>query len=65
MVVMSPVYLSQALIIAMVLAAAFSLNKLRHSATYLAIGANAAVFFMEPLGQSSVLEGILRAIIKA
>ena len=63
-VVMSPVYLSQSIIIAMVFAAAVYLNKLRHPATYLAVAANTAVLFLEPLGRSAVLEGVLRAIIK-
>ena len=64
-VVMSPIYLSQAIIIAMVLGVALYLNKLRHPATYLAVGANAAVLFMAPLGQSSALQGLLQTIIKA
>lgn len=63
-VVMTPIFLSQAIIIAMVLAAALSLKMLRHPATYLTVGANIVVFFMEPLGRSNALQDALRAIIK-
>lgn len=64
-VIMPPVYTSQAIIIALVLLAAKWMNKMRHPATYLAVGVNIAVCFLEPLGRSSVLEGILRTLIKA
>lgn len=64
-VVMTPLYLSQFIIIAMTLAAATYLKVLRHPATYLAIGVNAAVFFMEPLGRSEILQTVLRTAIKA
>ena len=63
-VVMPPVYLSQIIIIAMILIAAIYLKKMRHSATYLAVAANTAVLFLEPLGRSAGIEGMLRAIIK-
>ncbi len=64
-VVMQPLYLAQALIIAMTLATAVYLKQLRHPATYVAVGANIIVLFLEPLGRSSFLEGVLRTIIKA
>ena len=64
-VVMTPIYLSQAIIITATLVAAFYLKVLRHSATYLAVGVNATVFLMEPLGRSEFLQSILVFIIKA
>ena len=64
-VVMTPIYWSQAVIVLMVVAAAAFLNKLRHPATYLAIAANVAVCFMQPLGQSRILQEALQAVIKA
>lgn len=64
-VVMPPVYLSQAIIITLVLGAATYLNKVRHPATYLAVVVNAIVLFLEPLGRSAALEGVIRAVIKA
>jgi hypothetical protein len=62
-VVMSPIYVSQSIIIAMVFTAAAYLDRLRHPATYLAVAANSAALFLEPLGRSTMLEGVLRAII--
>ena len=64
-VVMIPLYVSQCIIIAATLAAAYYLKVLRHTATYLAVGVNAAVFLMEPMGRSEFLEGVLTTLIKA
>jgi hypothetical protein len=48
----------------MTLLAAWRYHKLRHPATWLAIGVNAFIFLLEPLGRSEGIQGILRAIIK-
>lgn len=64
-VVMPPIYLSQALIIAMTFGAAAWFGQLRHPATWLAIGVNAVGFFMEPLGRSEGLQNLLSTIVKA
>ena len=63
-VLMPPVYTSQAILIALTLLFAWKLKKIRHPATYLAVGANAMIFLMEPMGRSEVLESLLRAVIK-
>ena len=62
-VVMEPIYLAQVIIIVMTLVAAGLLKRLTHPATLLAVGVNAAVFLMEPMGRSDWLENVLRAII--
>jgi len=64
-VVMTPIYVSQAIIVAIIVIAASLLNQLRHPATYLAIAVNLFVCLMQPLGQSVFLEGMLRTVIKA
>ncbi len=65
-VVMQPLYLSQAILIAMTLGAAWWLGKVRHPATYLAVGANIiAVFVMEPISKIPQVQELLRAIIAA
>ncbi|NRA29700.1 MAG: hypothetical protein HRU11_05495 [Parvularculaceae bacterium] len=64
-VVMPPIYLSQVLIIAMILGSAGWFGKLRHPATWLAVGVNAVGFLMEPLGRSETLQTILSTIVKA
>ena len=62
--IMSPVYLSQLLIIAMIVAAAWKLGTLRHQATYLAVAVNLFVLLLEPLGRSAWIEAFLKAVIK-
>lgn len=64
-VVMQPIYLSQVIIIAMTLVAASWLGKLRHPATFLAVGANAAVFAMEPISKVAAVQEFFRMIIAA
>lgn len=63
-VVMPPIYLSQAILIALTLATAFALKKLTHPATFLAVGVNGVVFFMEPLGRTEALQNLLYAVIR-
>jgi hypothetical protein len=62
--IMSPVYLSQLLIIVMIVAAAWKLGTLKHQATYLAVGVNLFVLMLEPLGRSASVEAFLKAVIK-
>lgn len=64
-VVMTPLYVSQAIIISLTLAAAAALKKLAHPATFLAVGVNVAGLFLEPFGRSEALQAALRFIIKA
>ena len=64
-VVMPPVYITQAIIILMILGVAKYLGKLNHPATYLAVGVNFAALFLEQFGKNPALEAILRFVIKA
>jgi len=63
--IMLPLYLTQWIIIAMTLLAAKRFGKIKHPATYLAVGVNLFVLFMEPLGKSAALQTFLHSILKA
>ena len=52
------------IILAMIVAAAFKYEKLRHPATYLAIGVNVFNFLLEPLGRSEAIQQVLKTIVK-
>ncbi|MBK6749414.1 MAG: hypothetical protein IPG67_05245 [Acidobacteria bacterium] len=60
----APGYVTQALIIGMVVVAAWKFGTLRHPATYLAIGVNLVVLLSGPLGRSATVEAFLKAVIK-
>lgn len=62
--IMPPIYLSQGIVIVLLLLAAWKYKKLRHPATYLAVVVNIYVCFLEPLGRSPVVEHFLRTMIK-
>ena len=62
--IMLPLYVTQVLIIGMIFIAASKFGKLKHPATYLAIGVNLFVFLMEPLGKSKTLQSFLESFIK-
>ena len=62
--IMFPVYLSQVFIIAMLVFAAFKYGKLKHPATYLAVGVNLFIFLLEPLGRSKLIQTFLETFIK-
>jgi len=62
--IMTPVYFTQLLIIFLLLLAAWKYGKLRHPATYLAVGVNLFVFVLEPLGRSEAVQSFLKAVIK-
>jgi hypothetical protein len=62
--IMAPVYLCQALIIIMILLAAWKFRKLKHAATWLAIGVNIFNALLEPLGRSETIQQFLRTIVK-
>lgn len=62
--IMTPVYITQSLIIGMVGLAAWKFGTLRHPATYLAVGVNLFVLLLEPLGRSATVEAFLKAVIK-
>lgn len=62
--IMTPIYFTQALIMGMLLFAAWKYDKLKHAATYLAVGVNLFIFFLEPLGRSKAVQSFLQIIIK-
>jgi hypothetical protein len=59
-----PIYLTEALIIGMLLFGAWKYSKLRHPATYLALGVNIFIFLLEPLGRSEIVQLFLKGVIK-
>jgi hypothetical protein len=62
--IMAPLYLTQVIIIGMLLAGAWQYKKLRHPATFLALGVNLFIFLLEPLGRSANVQHFLKLIIK-
>ena len=62
--IMAPIYLTQFLILAMIILAAFKYDKLKHPATFLAMGVNLFNFLLEPLGRSEAVQSFLKTIVK-
>ena len=62
--IMFPLYLTQMLILGMILFAAYKYEKLRHPGTYVAVGVNLFIFLLEPLGRSETVQSVLRTLIK-
>ena len=62
--IMLPLYPTQAIIIIMLLIAAWKYDKLKHPATYLALGVNLFILFLEPIGKSPVVQQLLKSMIK-
>ncbi|MDH4091544.1 MAG: hypothetical protein OEV74_21525 [Cyclobacteriaceae bacterium] len=62
--IMVPIYLTQVLIISMLLFAAWKYTKLKHPATFLALGVNLFIFLLEPIGKSETIQMLLKAFIK-
>lgn len=62
--IMIPLFISQVIIIVMLLAGAWKYNKLTHPATFLAVGVNIFCFFLESLGRSESVQHFLKMIIK-
>ena len=62
--IMFPVYLSQILIIGMLMLGAWKYNKLKHPATYLALGVNLFIFLLEPIGRNENIQLFLKSVIK-
>ena len=61
--IMFPLYIAQAVILGLILAAAWKFGTLRHPATYLAVAVNVFVLFLEPIGRSAGVQAFLRAVI--
>ncbi len=62
--IMLPIYFTEVLILAMIVLGAWKYEKLKHPATYLAIGVNLFIFLLEPLGRSENVQLFLKEIIK-
>lgn len=62
--IMFPLHITQVLILAMIVLAAWKYVKLKHPATWLAIGVNLFIFLLEPLGKSKAIQSFLETIIK-
>jgi hypothetical protein len=62
--IMPPLYLTQAIIIGLTILAAVKYGKLRHPATYVAVGINVFTCFLEPIGRSTAIQHLLQTIIK-
>lgn len=62
--IMIPIYITQVIIIAMILIAAFKYEKIKHPATLLALGVNVFIFLLEPMGRSKSIQMFLESVIK-
>jgi hypothetical protein len=62
--IMTPVFITQFLIVLMIVVAAWKFQKLKHPATFLAIAVNVYALFIEPIGRSPAVEQFLRWLIK-
>lgn len=62
--IMTPLYPTQVIIIGILLASAWKYKKLKHPATFLAIGVNLFVLLLEPLGRSEGIQHFLKLMIK-
>ncbi len=59
-----PLYIAQAIIILLILVSARFYGKLRHPATYLAVGVNIIACFLGPIGRSETVQWMLETFIK-
>jgi hypothetical protein len=62
--IMMPIYFTQVLILGMLIFAGWKFGRLKHPATYIAIGVNLFIFLLEPIGKSPAIQTFLKAIIK-
>ena len=62
--IMIPIYMTQALIMTMILLAAWKYEKLKHPATILAMLVSLFILFLEPIGKSGAVQQFLKGVIK-
>jgi hypothetical protein len=62
--IMFPLCITQIIILAMLLLGAYKFKKLKHPATWLAVGVNLFIFLLEPLGRSESVQIFLKSILK-
>jgi len=62
--IMIPIYMTQALIMTMILLAAWKYEKLKHPATILAMVVSLFILFLGPIGKSGAVQQFLKGVIK-
>ena len=62
--IIAPLYITQVLIIAMLLIGAWKYGKLKHPATWLALAVNLFIFLLEPIGRSATVQHFLKQLVK-
>lgn len=62
--IMSSLYFTEGLIVAMLLLGAWKYGKLKHPATWLGVAVNVFNLFLEPIGRSGAVQSFLKALIK-
>ena len=62
--IMAPIYFTQLIIIGLIALAAVKYKKIKHPATFLALGINLYTCFLEPLGKSEIIQTFLQTLIK-
>jgi hypothetical protein len=62
--IMVPLYFTQVLIIGLIVLGGWKYGKLKHPATWLAIGVNLFIFLLEPIGRSAAVQSFLKTIVK-
>lgn len=62
--IMLPLYITQFLIIGMILLGAWKYDKMKHPATYLALFVNLFILLLEPIGRSEQVQALLIKFIK-
>jgi hypothetical protein len=62
--IMLPLYVSEAIILGVLLLGAWKYGKLKHPATWLAVAVNVFNFLLEPIGRSVAVQDFLKSIIK-
>ena len=62
--IMIPIYFTLLLIMGMLLLGAWKFSKLKHPATFLALGINLFIFLLEPIGKSTMVQQFLKSVIK-
>ncbi len=62
--IMFPLYITQVIIIGMLLLGAWKFETLRHPATYLALAVNLFIFLLEPIGRSETVQMMLKTVVK-
>ena len=62
--IMSPLYVTEMIIIGMLAVAAWKFGTFRHPATYLALAVNLLNALLEPIGRSETVQAILQTLVK-